>query len=240
MGETAVKERNGAMSGRHDESPINPLPPIVVALALVILGIELIFQAGARGFAGGQDAVGWRLEAMREYAFSGVVLEWMIDTGRWPLEHVKRFVTYPFIHVSFTHTLMVLVFLLALGKMVGEVFGTFAVLAVFFLSAIVGALAFGLLTGEDAPLVGGYPAVYGLIGSYTFMLWVSLAGTGNTQLRAFQLIGFLMGVQLIFGLLFGTNKNWVADIFGFGTGFFLSFLLVPGALARLRDRLRQR
>lgn len=228
------------MSSSHNESPINPLPPVVVALALLIIGIELVFQAGARGFAGGPDGVGWRLEAVRTYAFSGPILDWMIQTGRWPAEHLMRFVTYPFIHVSFTHALMVIVFLLALGKMVGEVFGTFAVLAVFFLSAIVGALAFGLLTGEDAPLVGGYPAVYGLIGSYTFMLWVSLAGTGNNQLRAFQLIGFLMGVQLIFGLLFGANKTWVADIFGFGTGFFLSFLLVPGALARLRDRLRQR
>ena len=228
------------MSSSHNESPINPLPPVVVALALLIIGIELVFQAGARGFAGGPDGVGWRLEAVRTYAFSGPILDWMIETGRWPAEHLMRFVTYPFIHVSFTHALMVIVFLLALGKMVGEVFGTLAVLLVFFLSAIVGALAYGFLSGSSAPLVGGYPAVYGLIGSYTFMLWLSLAGTGANQMRAFSLISLLMGLQLAFGLLFGGGKDWIADLTGFATGFGVSFLLVPGALGRILERLRNR
>ncbi|MGB5559092.1 MAG: rhomboid family intramembrane serine protease [Paracoccaceae bacterium] len=228
------------MKSSHEESPFNALPPIVVALALVIFGVELMFQAGARGFIGGPQAVGWRLDAIQTYAFSGVVFDRMLETNRWPLEHLKRFFTYPFIHASFTHTLMVLVFLLALGKMVGEIFGTVAVLLVFFLSASVGALAYGMLLDEPQPLFGGYPAVYGLIGSYTFMLWVSLTGTGNTQYKAFTLIGFLLGIQLVFGLLFGGNKDWLADIFGFVTGFCLSFALVPGAVGRMMDKLRQR
>lgn len=222
----------------NDESPINPLPPIVVVLAVLIFGIELMFQAASRGFIGGAEGVGWRLEAMRTYGYSGPVQDWMLETGRYPLEHLKRYVTYPFVHVTFTHALMVLVFLLALGKMVGEIFGTFAVLLVFFLSAFIGAAVYGLILDDPRPIVGGYPAVYGLIGSYTFMLWVSLAGTGNTQLRAFTLIGFLMGLQLVFGLLFGSNKDWVADIFGFFTGFAVSMLLVPGAWQRIVNRLR--
>ena len=60
------------------------------------------------------------------------------------------------------------------------------------------------------------------------------------QYRAFTLIGFLLGIQLLFGLLFGGSNDWVADLFGFITGFFVSFLLVPGALGRIRDKLRQR
>ncbi len=228
------------MKSSHEESPFNALPPIVVALALLIFGVEVIFQAGARGFVGGPDAVGWRIDGIQEYAFSGVIFDWMAETGRWSFEHLKRFVTYPFIHHSFTHALMVIVFLLALGKMVGEVFGTFAVLAVFFLSAMAGALAYALLLDDPQPLYGGYPAVYGLIGSYTFMLWISLTGTGNTRYTAFTLIGFLLGIQLIFGLLFGGNKDWLADIFGFATGFFLSFALVPGAWGRMMQKMRQR
>ncbi len=228
------------MAHPDDQSPINPLPPVVVFLALLILGIELVMQAGARGFIGGAEAIGWRLETYRSYAFSGPILDWMIERGSWPLEHLIRFVTYPFIHINFTHAAMVLVFLLALGKMVGEVFGTIAVLVVFFLSAIVGALAYGLILDDATPLIGGYPAVYGLIGSYTFMMWASLAGTGESRLKAFRLIGFLVGVQLLFGVAFGSNKDWLADIFGFGTGFLVSFLLIPGAVARLRQRLRGR
>jgi len=224
----------------QDEMPFNRLPPVVVALALLIFGIELVFQAGARGFVGGADAVGWRVEATRTYGIYGTVMDWMIQNGRYPPAQVMRFVTYPFIHVNFTHALMVNVFLLALGKMVGEVFGTLAVLVVFFLSAISGALAYGLLLNDPLPLIGGYPAVYGLIGSYTFMLWVSLTGTGNSQFRAFTLIGFLMGLQLVFGLIFGSNKDWVADLFGFGAGFLVSMLMVPGVWGRMLDRLRNR
>ncbi len=228
------------MTGSRDESPLNPLPPVVVALALLIFGVELLFQAGSRGFVGGQEAVGWRLEAIRFYGFFAPVLEWMIETGRWPAEHLMRLVTYPFVHAGFTHALMVIVFLLALGKMVGEVFGTVAVLVVFFLSAVVGALAYGLLSASPAPLVGGYPAVYGLIGAYTFMLWVALAGSERKRIQAFTLIALLMGLQLVFGLLFGGGRDWIADLAGFATGFAVSFLLVPGVWRRILARLRDR
>jgi membrane associated rhomboid family serine protease len=63
---------------------------------------------------------------------------------------------------------------------------------------------------------------------------------GGPQARAFTLIGFLMGIQLLFGLLFGGNKDWVADFAGFAAGFGLSFLVSPGGWGRVVDRLRQR
>ena len=51
----------------HQESPFNSIPPVVIVLGLAIFGIELVFQAGARGFAGGPGGVGWRLEAVRQF-----------------------------------------------------------------------------------------------------------------------------------------------------------------------------
>lgn len=224
----------------HQESPFNSIPPVVLVLALVIFGIELAFQAGARGFAGGPTAVGWRLEAVRSFGFVDQIFDQMIALNLWPTEHLKRFVTYPFVHANFTHMLFVLVFLLALGKMVGEVFRAWAVLVVFFGSAIVGAVVFGLVVDDPYPLIGGYPAVYGLIGAFTFLLWVDLALRGAPQARAFTLIGFLMGIQLVFGLIFGGGKDWVADLAGFATGFGLSFVVSPGGWGRVMERLRQR
>lgn len=79
-----------------------------------------------------------------------------------------------------------------------------------------------------------------MIGGFTFLLWVKLAQTGGPQSRAFTLIGFLMGIQLVFGLLFGGGQDWVADLAGFVAGFGLSFLVSPGGWARVVDRLRQR
>ncbi|MCE8470804.1 rhomboid family intramembrane serine protease, partial [Rhodovulum sulfidophilum] len=199
-----------------------------------------ILSLGARGLVGGPAAVGWRLQAIRDYGFSGQVFDWMLQSGQFPADQMIRFVTYPFVHASLTHAVFVVVFILALGKMVGEVFRAWAVLLVFFGAAIVGALAYGLLLDTPTPLIGGYPAVYGLIGAFTFLMWVRLAGTGPTQYRAFTLIGVLLGIQLLFGLLFGGGFDWVADLAGFCTGFVLSFVVSPGGWARVRAKIRQR
>jgi len=126
-----------------------------------------------------------------------------------------------------------------MGKMVAEIFGGLATLAVFVLSGIAGALAYGLLTDESYPLIGGFPPVYGLIGAFTFLLWRSLALVGANQARAFQLIAFLMGIQLVFGLLFGVQKDWIADLAGFACGFGLSFFVSPGGWAGIRGRMRR-
>lgn len=225
-----------------DEEPhngaVNPLPPVVAALFLIIMGIELAFFLGARGIVGGPGAVGWRLSAIQTYAFSGEIFDWMWQNARWPLEHLFRFVSYPFVHASFTHALFVGVFVLAMGKLVGEVFGSLAMLAIFLVSAVGGALVYAVLLDDPMPLVGGFPAVYGLIGAFTYILWRSLGQVGANQSRAFTLIAILLGIQLVFGLIFGGSKDWVADLAGFATGFALSFFVSPGGWARMRGRIR--
>ncbi|MEM1077332.1 MAG: rhomboid family intramembrane serine protease [Pseudomonadota bacterium] len=222
------------------ESPFNPLPPLVVALAVVVIGIEALFSLGMRGIIGGPEAVGWRLAAIRDFGFVDQVFDWMLANGRFPPDQLARFLTYPLIHASFTHALFVAIFVLAMGKMVSEVFGGLAFLTIFWVSAIAGALVYGLLLDAELPLIGGYPGVYGLIGAYTFLLWVSLIATGGQQYRAFSLIGMLLGIQLLFAIFFEVGMDWVADLSGFVAGFGLSFLLVPGGWNRVLAKLRKR
>lgn len=223
----------------REEMPFNALPPMVIALAVLIGGTELLFQIGSYGLIGGPEAVGWRIAALEDYGFFDTVFEAMRAQNSWPLHHVIRFVTYAFVHVSITHALMVLVFVLALGKMVGETFGNLAVLIVFVVSALAGSLAYGLILDTNVPLLGGYPAAYGLIGAYTLMLWIGLGAMAQNQMRAFTLIGFLMGIQLIWALLLGGDATWIADLSGFAAGFAVSILLVPGAPKRIFQRLRR-
>lgn len=228
------------MTEPHNEPPLNPLPPVVIALFLVIVGIEVALSLGARGIIGGPDAVGWRLGLYDQFSLRPAIVLWMIENGRWPPEHVSRFISYVFVHASFTHALFSGVMLLALGKMVGEAMGSTAVLAIFFVSAAGGAVIYALVIGDATPLIGAFPAVYGLIGGFTYMLWLRLGQLGENQIRAFTLIGFLLLIQLIFGLLFGSNAEWVADIAGFGIGFLLSVVLVPGGWSKLLNKMRQR
>jgi membrane associated rhomboid family serine protease len=228
------------MTTDHNASPINPLPPIVWALALPIIAMEILFGLGAGGLVGGPAAEGWRMDALQRFAFYPDQMRQMFALGVYDPQELARLVTYPFVHWNVTHAVMVAVILLALGKVVGEVFRWWAVVVVFFGSGAVAALGYAAIPMMTAPLVGGYAAVYGLIGAFTFLLWVNLAAVGANKFRAFTMIGFLLGVQLLFGVLFGGGYDWVADIMGFAAGFALSFVVSPGGWARVRDRIRQR
>ena len=223
----------------HNESPVNPLPAVVVALFLIMAGVELVLNLGARGLVGGPEAVGWRIATIQRYAFSGEIFDWMVETGRWMPEHLFRFLSYSFVHASFSHALFGFVILLAMGKIVGEALGSLGVVLIFFVSAIGGALAYALLLEDTRPLMGAFPANYGLIGGFTYLLWLRLGQMGAQQIRAFSLIGMLLGIQLLFGVFFGGSNDWLADLAGFVTGFVLTILLVPGSLAALLARIRR-
>lgn len=228
------------MSTDPNASPFLEIPRTVVALAVVIAGIEGMFSLAQAGYLGGAGGIGWRISAIRDFGFSGEVLDWMISTGQFSVEHLRRFVTYPFLHVSFTHMLFTVVFILAIGKAISGAFGGWRMLVVFFGASIFGALVYGLMFEFTAPLIGAYPGVYGLIGAFTFLLWVRARALGEAPVRAFALIGILLGIQLLFAALFGSSGDWTADLAGFIAGFGMSFLLVPGGWARLRDALRRR
>jgi membrane associated rhomboid family serine protease len=219
--------------------PLNPLPPVVWLMALPLIAMEVVVQFGARGFAGPAGA-GWRLDAVQRLAFSPDFLRRMWAADQYPMDGLMRMVSYVLVHTSFTHFIFVLVFLLALGKFVGEVYRWWAVLAVVVGSAVVAAVVYTLVPFTQNALIGGYPAVYGLIGAFTFMLWVRLAKTGGNPARAFTLIGFLLGTQLLFGLLFGGGTEWIADLAGFATGFLMSFVVSPGGWARVMEKVRSR
>ncbi|MDB6177504.1 rhomboid family intramembrane serine protease [Paracoccus sp. Z330] len=228
-----------------NESPLNPLPPAVWLLALPIIASEFVFGLGRLGLVGGAEGIGLRLSAMQMTAFAPEMVQRMWSVGVVDWDQVYRLVTYSFVNTSLTHALFVLAFTLALGNLVGREFRPWAVIALFLGSAAGGALvytaAMSLLPGRPAPLIGGYPAVYGLVGAFTFLLWARLAATNANRLRAFTLIGMLLLFQLVFGVVFGNaGYGWIAEIAGFAVGFGLSFLLVDGGVARALRHIRQR
>ncbi len=222
------------------EMPFNPLPAMVIVLAVVLGGIEIALQAAGAGYLGGEAGVGWRIAAIEDWGFNGIFLDQMRERGLWHWEVLIRFFSYAFVHANATHAIFAVVFLLALGKIVAETFGNIAVLLVFLTGAAVGALGYYIFTGAEVWLIGGLPGVYGLIGAYTFILWLGLGALHQRQIRAFTLIGFLMAAQLLFGLLFGGSLDWIADLSGFAAGFVISFLIVPGGIKRLVSKLRRR
>ena len=64
------------MADHREASPVNPLPPVVVALALVVFGVEFALWGAERAYWGGQAGIGWRTQAIRDYGYFGEVLDW--------------------------------------------------------------------------------------------------------------------------------------------------------------------
>ncbi len=223
---------------RPGESPINDLPPLLLVLFLATAGIEAVLSLAGEGFVGGAAGVGWRIAAIERVAVSPAVLDAALQGGQGGLW--LRFLLYPFVHGGVIHALFAGALLLALGKFVAEGMGQARMLAVFVAAAVGGAVVFALLLDGAQPLYGAYPAVYGLIGAFTYLLWLRLGRAGENRLQAFRLIGTLLAIQLLFGAIFGAGPQWIAELGGFVAGGLAAVLVAPGGLAALRARLRTR
>lgn len=227
------------MHRAYNQPPVNPLPPVVWMLAAPIVVTEILFALGRAGLAGAQ-AVGWRLDMLGKLGFDPVDFRHMIAVQGWSVTELFTLVSYAFVHLSVMHAVMVAVFILALGKFVSEVFAPWAVAAVFLGSSVLAALVYAALPFTQMTLVGGYPGAYGLIGAFTWILWMRLGRGNPARMRAFSMIGMLAGIQIVFAALFGSRPDWIADFAGFGAGFVLSFLVAPGGWQATLNRLRKR
>lgn len=222
------------------ESPFNSIPLAPLVLVLAIAGVELALTAAANGWIGGARGVGWRAGLFGELQFYPDIMTQIFERGRGSLDYYKRFVTYPFVHLSFTHALWACVLLLAIGKFVGEVFKPLPFLILFFASSAFGAAIYGVISWQNTQLVGAYPGVYGLIGAYTYLMWLALGRMGENQLKAFQLIAVLLGLLLVYSILFGSSPTWIAEVAGFAIGFAIAPLLAPGGWPAFLERMRNR
>lgn len=225
-----------------DAPLVNPLPVVVVVLALVMGVAELAFQLGETGIIGGPRAIGWRGSIASTFGFSGNVAIWMWETRQFPLEHLMRFVTYPFVHVGFGDALFGVVFLLALGKFVGERVNTGAFLVIYFGSAFLAAVGNAVFLGPQGALLGADAPNYGLIGAFTWILIGDVRNEGEGPLKAFRLIGGLAVLHVIFYFVFGGN-SWLPRGVGAMAGFAICAILRPKeaqGIAYLLAKLRKR
>lgn len=229
----------------YDESPLNPLPAIVWLIVGPIALGEVVFALHDAGFFQSIS----RVQMIEKTAFVPDFLIRLFYTGDVIAGQMLRIFAYPFVHYNFLHAAMVMVFTLALGNMVARVFRPLSVAVIFVGSAVVAALVYtviaALIGGRITPLVGGYPAVYGLVGAFTYILQEKLRREGGDPRRAFILIGSLAVFQAMFWVVnytvYGTNNLTVlAEMAGFAAGYGLSYPLAPGGWARLRRDIRHR
>ncbi|MEM9813745.1 MAG: rhomboid family intramembrane serine protease [Pseudomonadota bacterium] len=224
----------------HDASPFRELPAVAVVLALLVLGVEAVLQLAESGILGGAGGIGWRSALVQQIGFYDPLWEHARATGYLGGGILWRPVSYVFVHAAFLDALFAAVLLLALGTQIAKVFPPLSTVFVFVVAALVGAVTHGMLRDTSGPLFGAWPPVYGFLGLFTWSLWITARRTGKNPWAAFQLVGVLVALQILFVLLFGARSALESELAGFAVAFVLAPLLLPGGITRLRARLRSR
>ena len=224
----------------YNRSPIvNPIPTSILLIFFGIILVEAFLIFGFGGPLGKTETTIERLTLVQNYGVPPNLATWMFETGNFSIDYVSRFIVYPFINLSGLSVVFAAVLLLALGKMVGEFFSAFSVILIWLLSTFFAAFFYSISATDEQILVGSFPGVYGFVGAYTFVSWITLRlAEKKNQSQAFALIVTLMSVQLLFSFLFGTGELWIADFAGFVIGFVLSFFLSPGGIKTVLSILR--
>lgn len=209
-----------------DAPPFNPLPPVVVLLAVLIALPEAVFQLGEAGIIGGGAGGSWRLAIGSQLGIFNGAVHWMWQTAQFLPEHLIRFVTYPFFHDSLVSAIFSEVFLLALGKYAAERIHWGGVLAIFFGSAIVAGLAFAIAWPANTLLLGAGAATYGLVGAFSWLRFLEDRANGGNGLVGFRVAAALIALQIFFALVF-QSREWLDHLVGLFAGVGLAALVQP-------------
>lgn len=174
---------------------------------------------------------GMRLQAIYDFAFVPGAFTGQHDWQWWtPL----TVLSYNFLHSGWTHMIFNALMALALGSFFEKTLNGPAMLKLFFLSGVGGALIFFVLNpGSTVPVIGASGSVSGLFAAAIMLMYEQgrfgaltgkLAGRGP-----WPLIAIWAGVLVLFGMM-GDDIAWQAHLGGFLSGAGLYHLMRKGHL----------
>lgn len=205
------------MRDKFDRHPkkVEPGAPVFLWVLIgVMAAIELPLTLSDSGWIGSNS---WRMNVFLYGAF------WhpLLDDSLAPLyssQKVLMFMTHAFLHGGAVHFVMNSVVLLALGKGVATYLGVGKTIFLLALSAISGAVAFGLLSTANGPMIGASGAVFGLLG-----VWQAWDFRERRKLNQSvrPVLGGILGVALVNLVLFVALSGtlaWEAHLGGWIAG----------------------
>ncbi len=185
--------------------------PLVVGLVLLYSLIEAVLEGADLGLWG---SVLWRPLAYQYGGFwAGLLHGWKPNYSFQP---EAMFVTYSFLHAGLTHLAGNMLVLVALANVIGDRLRPRAFLALWVVSTLAGAAAFGLLSPSARPMVGTSGALFGLAG--LLVVWEAGAARRNTL---WQALGWTLGLvvlNLASWWLDRGNLAWQTHLGGFLAG----------------------
>ncbi|MEM1164199.1 MAG: rhomboid family intramembrane serine protease [Pseudomonadota bacterium] len=207
--------------------PAGP-PPLLWVMAAIFVGFELTFALAESGLFGRTDL---RVEVYLRGAFLDFYFDRALAGESPPGWFWTSFVTYAFLHGGMLHLLMNTAVFLGLGSYIAHGIGLPRFLILFGVTAIAGAVAFGLIAKTNGPMIGASGVVFGFIGALKRWEWKYIQRTGAPANRFWGTIIALILINLLLLLYFPGDGGlaWEAHLGGFVAGFLIAPLLAPHA-----------
>ncbi|MDK2885622.1 MAG: hypothetical protein PWP54_180 [Thermosipho sp. (in: thermotogales)] len=154
------------------------------------------------------------------YIWFGAQYGPLVSEGQW-----FRLITSMFVHGGFIHLLFNMYALYYLGRIVEGVYGTDKFLTFYFLSGFMGNIGTQIFYYKSLS-VGASGAIFGLVGVLFAAGFRKDTPYALRPLTGTALLPMIL-INVIFGLMPGTNINNAAHIGGFLTGMLLGYLVSP-------------
>lgn len=216
-------------------------PPVVWALAGVMIAFELAFELADAGILPIEHL---RFDVYAHLAFFDVFFDAALagvglpDGNPWvmtyypdrelPWNFWTSFVTYAVLHGDLVHLIMNGVIFLGLGGMLANILGTVRFLIFFVSTAVISAVVFALLSSSGVPMVGASGVVFGIFGAFKRWEWRYIQATGTSPRRFWGTIIALIAINVLLYVGFaGGALAWEAHLGGFIAGFVVAGWLAP-------------
>jgi membrane associated rhomboid family serine protease len=198
--------------------------PVLWIMIAVMIGFELMFAAVDAGLL--PEALG-RWPVYLKLAFFDILFEHArAGEGLFP-ETVWSLLTHAFLHGGWLHLALNGAVFLGLGNALVRAIGAWRFLLIFAVTAIAGALAFGLIADSEYPMVGASGALFGMLAVVTAWQERMLRLTGRSRTMIWRRIGGLVVLNVILALGLGGFLAWQAHLGGWVAGWLLAGVYRP-------------
>jgi membrane associated rhomboid family serine protease len=215
-----------------------PLPPIEAhhrQVAFAFAGVFVLIELALTLSDMGVLPPNLRGAAYLEFSFFDPFFERWLAGERAPPQVVWTPLTYAFLHGGMTHLALNTAAFLGLGLVVLRIFGAPLFVLFFAVTAIGGALAYGLLSDAEVPMVGASGVVFGLIGVLKYAEFAFITRRREGSMRAFWgSIGALVMINVILSVAMGGMLAWQTHLGGFATGWLVARRADASAARRAR------
>lgn len=158
----------------------------------------------------------WRGQAYQYGAFwAGLLYNWRPNYEAQPW---LMFASYAFLHGGPGHLFGNMLTLFFLGTIVDERVGQGGLLAIYAVSAVGGAAAFGLLTTSPQPMVGASGALFGLAGAWQYWDWADRRRAGQRTWPVWRMVLGLVALNLLLWWWMDGLLAWETHLGGFIAG----------------------